>query len=139
VPQVLLHPSVTGRFAAHAPGMSGPARRTLRTNLRFPGRAVVPALHPADAPLPRERAKALYTAAEIGEFLALADAQPTRARRMRAAALVRPGAGAWLIRGDLRHAQGTDVCCRSGGVVAEVRGARHQAGAAEPGWPTVLS
>ena len=32
VPEVLLHPSVTGRFTAHAPGLSGAARRTLRTN-----------------------------------------------------------------------------------------------------------
>ena len=35
VPEVLLHPSVIERFAAHAPGISGVARRTLRTNLRF--------------------------------------------------------------------------------------------------------
>ena len=34
-PQVLLHPSVIERFTAHAPGLSGSARRTLRTNLRF--------------------------------------------------------------------------------------------------------
>src|SRR5215470_13394263 len=42
VPQVLLHPSVTGRFTASAPGLSGPARRTLRTSLRFLARTVVP-------------------------------------------------------------------------------------------------
>ena len=54
VPEVLLHPSVTGRFTVSAPGLSGPARRTLRTNLRFLARRVVPALAPADAPLPRE-------------------------------------------------------------------------------------
>src|SRR5215469_16051223 len=71
VPQVLLHPSVIERFTAHAPGLSGPARRTLRTNLRFLARRVVPALDPADAPLPRERARAPYTAAEISGFLAL--------------------------------------------------------------------
>jgi hypothetical protein len=35
VPAVLLHPSVIERFTAHAPGLSPPARRTLRTNLRF--------------------------------------------------------------------------------------------------------
>ena len=35
VPEVLLHPSVIERFTAHGPGLSGPARRTLRTNLRF--------------------------------------------------------------------------------------------------------
>ena len=77
-PQVLLHPSVTGRFTAHSPGLSGPARRTLRTNLRFIARRVVPHLDPADAPLPRERAKAPYTAAEIAGFLALADAHHPR-------------------------------------------------------------
>ena len=57
VPEVLLHPSVTERFARCAPGLSGVARRTLRTNLRFIGRRVVPQLYPADLPLPRERAK----------------------------------------------------------------------------------
>ena len=60
---MLLHPSVIERFTAHAPGLTGAARRTLRTNLRFIARAVVPQLDPADAPLPRERAKAPYTAA----------------------------------------------------------------------------
>ena len=58
VPEVLLHSSVIERFTAHAPGLTGVTRRTLRTNLRFIARAVVPALAPADAPLPREHAKA---------------------------------------------------------------------------------
>src|ERR1700677_518082 len=40
-PEVLLHPSVIERFAATAPGLSGVARRTLRTNLRFLARRVV--------------------------------------------------------------------------------------------------
>src|SRR6266571_5336855 len=124
VPAVLLHPSVIERFAAHAPGLSGPARRTLRTNLRFLARAVVPQLCPADAPLPRERAKAPYTAAEIAGFLALADAQPTAARRARAAGLVCLGAGAGLIRSDLRNVRGSDVTARSGGVIVDVRGRR---------------
>ena len=127
VPVVLLHPSVIERFAAHSPGLSGPARRTLRTNLRFLARAVVPHLAPADAPLPRERAKAPYTAAEIAGFLALADAQPALARRMRAAGLVCAGAGAGLIRADLRHVRGTDVICRSGGVIVQVHGRRPRA------------
>ena len=65
VPEVLLHPPVIERFAASAPGLSGSARRTLRTNLRFLARAVVPALAPADAALPRERARAPYSPAEI--------------------------------------------------------------------------
>jgi integrase len=123
-PQVLLHPSVIERFTAHAPGLSGPARRTLRTNLRFLARAVVPHLDPADAPLPRERAKAPYTPAEVSGFLALAAAQPTAARRARAAALVCLGAGAGLIRSDLRAVRGTDIAYRSGGVVVTVRGGR---------------
>jgi integrase len=124
VPEVLLHPSVAERFTRCAPGLSGVARRTLRTNLRFIGRRVVPQLYPADLPLPRERARQPYSPAEIGGFLALADAQPTTGRRMRAAGLVCLGAGAGLIRGDLRDVRGADVACRSGGVVITVRGAR---------------
>jgi integrase len=123
-PGVVLHPSTAERFTRCAPGLSGVARRTLRTNLRFLARKVVPHLDPADLPLPRERAKAPYTAAEIAGFLALADAQPTAARRMRAAALVCLGAGAGLIRSDLRQARGADVIARSGGVVVQVRGRR---------------
>jgi integrase len=124
VPEVLLHPSTAERFTRCAPGVSGVARRTLRTNLRFIGRRVVPHLYPADLPLPRERAKRPYDPAEISGFLALADAQPTMERRMRATGLVCLGAGAGLIRGDLRDARGTDVACRSGGVVVTVRGRR---------------
>jgi hypothetical protein len=90
VPEVLLHPSAVERFTRCGPGVSGVARRTLRTNLRFIGRRVVPQLYPAGLPLPRERAKAPYSAAEISGYLALAGAQPVRDRRMRAAALICP-------------------------------------------------
>jgi hypothetical protein len=124
VPEVLLHPSAAERFTRCAPGLSGAARRTLRTNLRFIGRRVVPQLYPQDLPLPRERSKRPYSPAEIAGYLALADAQPTTGRRMRAAGLVCLGAGAGLIRGDLRDVHGTDVVCRSGGVLVTVRGAR---------------
>ena len=124
VPEVVLHPSVAERFTRCAPGLSPVARRTLRTNLRFIGRRVVPQLYPADLPLPRERAKAPYSPAQIAGYLALADAQPALERRMRAAGLVCLGAGAGLIRGDLREVRGTDVACRSGGVIVTVRGAR---------------
>jgi integrase len=127
VPEAVLHPSVAERFTRCGPGLSPVARRTLRTNLRFIGRRVVPQLYPADAPLPRERAKPPYSAAEISGFLALADAQPTMERRMRAAGLVCLGAGAGLIRGDLRDARGSDVIARSGGIVVTVRGARPRA------------
>ena len=44
---------------------------------------------------------------------------------MRAAGLVCLGAGAGLIRADLRNVRGSDVICRSGGVIV--------AGAAAPG------
>ena len=127
VPEVLLHPSVIERFAVSAPGLSPVARRTLRTNLRFIARRVVPALAPADTPLPREHAKAPYSPAEIAGYLALADAQPTVARRMRAAGLVCLGAGAGLTGADLRAVRGSDVTCRSGGVIVDVRGARPRA------------
>jgi hypothetical protein len=127
VPEMLLHPSVTERFTRCAPGLSGVARRTLRTNLRFIGRRVVPQFYPAGVPLPRERAKQPYSPGEISGYLGLADAQPTAARRMRAGALVCLGAGAGLIRCDLREVRGTDVACRSGGVLVTVRGPRARA------------
>ncbi len=127
VPGAVLHPSVAERFTRCAPGLSPVARRTLRTNLRFIGRQVVPHLYPADLPLPRERSKQPYSPAEISGYLALADAQPAAGRRMRAAGLVCLGAGAGLIRGDLRDARGSDVIARSGGVVVTVRGARPRA------------
>jgi hypothetical protein len=123
-PGVVFHPSVTGRFARCAPGLPVVARRTLRTNQRFIARRVVPQLHPAVVPLPRERSKQPYSPAEIGGFLALADAQPTAERRMRAAGLVCLGAGAGLIRADLRDVRGTDVIARSGGLVVAVQGPR---------------
>jgi hypothetical protein len=122
VPHTVLHPSTAERFTRCAPGLSGAARRTLRTNLRFIGRRVVPHLYPADLPLPRERSNKPCSPAEISGYLALADAQPTTGRRMRAAGLVCLGAG--LIRGDLRDARGADVIARSGGVVVTVRGTR---------------
>jgi integrase len=127
VPEAVLHPSVAERFTRSAPGLSPVARRTLRTNLRFIGRRVVPHLYPADLPLPRDRAKQPYSPAQITGYLALADAQPTTGRRMRAAGLVCLGAGAGLIRGDLRDARGSDVNTRSGGVVVTVRGTRPRA------------
>jgi integrase len=124
VPEVLLHPSAAERFTRCAPGLSPAARRTLRTNLRFIGRRVVPQLYPADVPLPRERSKRPYGPAQVDGYLALADAQPTRVRQMRAAGLVCLGAGAGLIRGDLRDVRGSDVAWRAGGVIVTVRGAR---------------
>jgi hypothetical protein len=73
---VVLHPSTAERFTRCAPGLSGAARRTLRTNLRFIGRRAVPQLYPADLPLPRERSKQPCSAAEISGYLALATRSP---------------------------------------------------------------
>ena len=133
-PETVFHPSVIERFARCAPGLSGVARRTLRTNQRFIARRVVPQFYPADVPLPRERAKTPYSAAEIDGFLALADAQPTTERRMRAAGLVCLGAGAGLIRADLRQVRGSDVACRSGGVIVQVTGRRPRVVPVLPGY-----
>ena len=56
---------------------------------------------------------------------------PPLARRMRAAGLVCLGAGAGLIRADLRAVHGTDVICRSGGCRGH-RPRRPAAGGAGP-------
>ncbi|MHB8453024.1 MAG: hypothetical protein ACYDAQ_21610 [Mycobacteriales bacterium] len=125
-PEVVLHPSVIERFVVSGTAqVSAPTRRTLRTNLRFLARAVLPSLGPAPVPLPREHAKAPYTDAQLAGYLALADAQPTPARRMRAAGLICAGAGAGLVGADLREVRGLDIAARFGGVVVQVRG-RHE-------------
>jgi len=122
-PTVLLHSSVIERFViVGTAGWSSPARRTVRTNLRFVAARLD--ARPAPVSLGRERAKAPYGPAEISAYLALADAQPTLARRMRAQGLVCLGAGAGLMGADLRAARGTDVVSRSGGVVVSVAGRR---------------
>jgi integrase len=122
-PEVLLSPSVIERCCFEGTTtMSGPTRRTVRTNLRAVARRVAP-LAPVQR-LSRERAKSPYTNAEIAAYLALADAQPTEARRMRASALVCLGAGAGLVGCDLKAVRGTDVVLRSGGVVVCVAAGR---------------
>ena len=49
------------------------------------------------------------------------------ARRMRAAGLICLGAGAGLIRADLRAVRGSDISRRSGGVIVQVSGRRPRA------------
>jgi integrase len=125
IPEVCLHPSVIERFILTAGAeLSAPTRRTLRTSLRWAARRAGPQLGPAPVSLPRERSKAPYSAAEIAAYLALADAQPTCGRRMRAGGLICLGAGAGLTGADLRQARGSDITCRSGGVLVQVRGRR---------------
>jgi integrase len=123
--EALLHPSVIERFIVTSAGtISAPTRRTLRTNLRALARALEAHPQPLAAPLPRERAKAPYSEAEIAGYLALAAAQSTRARRMRSSALICLGAGAGLIGSELRQITGRDVIQRSGGLLVVVGGAR---------------
>jgi integrase len=132
--EVLFHPSVIERFVLVS-RFSAPTRRTVRTNLRFMAKRVLLcadpgslqmtiAISPSPAPLSRERAKTPYSESEIAAYLALADAQPTRLRRMRANALICLSAGAGLTGSDLRHVRGSDVVCRSGGVLVCVSGGR---------------
>jgi integrase len=121
-PQVLLHPSVIERFVVSC-DMSGPTRRTLRTNLRHVAKSVLPQA-PEAARLSRERSKRPYSASEIAAYLALADAQPTVERSMRANGMICLGAGAGLMGADLRHVRGRDLTARHGGLLVEVAGRR---------------
>ena len=122
---VLLDPAVIERLVVQGCDTVSPAtRRTLRTNLRALCRAVQPDPQPAPVALARERAKRPYSEADIAGYLALAGAQRTVARRMRASALVALGAGAGLIGQELRHLSGVDVVRRSGGLIVIVGGSR---------------
>lgn len=121
--EVMLHPSVIERFCVTGCKEMAPASvRTIRTNLRFVADRLLGSGPPPVA-LCRERAKAPYSDAEIDSYLRLCDSQPTEARRNHAAALICLGAGAGLVGADLRVVRGTDIICRSGGVIAEVSGA----------------
>ena len=126
--EALFREAMIERFClTGCPRVSAATRRTLRTNLRALARAHQATRRPEPAPLPRERAKAPYGEAEIDGYLRLAAAQPTEARRMRAAALICLGAGAGLVGAELRHLRGSDVSARSGGLVVEVSGRRARA------------
>jgi integrase len=124
VPEVLFRSSVIERFVIVGMAAASPSRRRdIRTNLRFVARQVVPELcQPLPVALPRSRAKIPYSPGEIDAYLALADAQPSLARRMRLQALVCLGAGAGLTGADLRDLRGDDVMFLSGGLIVAVRG-----------------
>ncbi|MGH9298184.1 MAG: hypothetical protein ACRDZP_09470 [Acidimicrobiales bacterium] len=116
-------PSIEHFVARGCGGMSAATRRTIRSNLRFIASSVLSGTTRAPA-MPRGRAKAPYTTAEIDAYLALARSQPTQTRRMRASGLVCLGAGAGLVGEDLRSVRGEDVRARSGGLVVVVSGRR---------------
>jgi integrase len=124
----LLSEATVERFiVVGCPALSPATRRTLRTNLRALARAIERYPEPSAVPLARERAKQPYSLTEIDGFLGLAGAQSTRARELRASALVCLGAGAGVIAGELRQVRGSDVVERSGGVLVTVGGARSRA------------
>jgi integrase len=127
-PRAVLCEATVERFIlVGCPGVSPATRRTLRTNLRSLARTLERYPEPGVVPLVRERAKRPYSRSEIDAFLRLAAAQGTRARGLRASALISLGAGAGIIAGELRHVRGSDVFERSGGVVVQVAGARSRA------------
>jgi integrase len=122
-PEVVLSPSLIERYIVTEGARLSPAtRRTLRSNLRYLSTACLRHVPPAPISLSRERAKAPYSDRELAAYVALADAQPTPARRMRLSGLITLGAGAGLMGADLRGVTGRDVRCRSGGVIVEVKG-----------------
>ena len=124
-PEVLLAPSTVERYVAVGMGQGKESRRrTVRTDLRFVARRVVPQLWvPEPAGLARRRAKTPYAPAEIAAWFALAAAQPTEAGRHRLVGLLCLGLGAGLERADLRAVTGNHVQSRAGGLVV-VEGAR---------------
>lgn len=124
-PGVLLSEAVSERLVlVGCEGLSPASVRTVRTNLRALARAVKEHPEPEPVALPRERAKAPYSPAQIDGYLRLAQALSTEQRRMRAGALVCLGAGAGIIAGELRHLRGRDVHQRAGGLIVCVEGAR---------------
>jgi len=112
-PELVLHPATIERFivvgCAQAP--RGGGARYAPTCVSSPGGSCE-LCAPAPAALARSRAKAPYAPEEIAAFFALADAQPSLARRMRLTALVCLGAGAGLTGADLRHVRGLDCAFR---------------------------
>lgn len=124
-PAVLLSAATIERLILEGCEDVSPAtRRTLRTNLRALARALECYPPPAPTILARERAKTPYSAAQIDGYLRLAAAQATRARRLRASALVCLGAGAGVTASELRHVRGGDIVERCGGMLVVVGGAR---------------
>ena len=103
-PRVVLCEATVERFVlVGCPAVSPATRRTLRTNLRALARAIERYPWPSAVPLARERAKRPYSPTEVDGFLRLAAAQSTRARGLRASALICLGAGAGIISGCLLY------------------------------------
>ncbi len=121
---LLCEASIERFIACGTAGLSPASVRTIRSRLRSLARALERYPEPQPAVLPREHAKAPYTPGEIEGYLRLAGTLSTRARRMRASALICLGAGAGIVAGELREVRGSDVLVRSSGVLVAVGGAR---------------
>ena len=128
-PEVLLHPSTLERYVTVGmAGMAESRRNTVRADLRFVARRVVPGLWvPAPATLRRTRAKAPYPPDQVAAWFGLAAAQPTQARRHRLIGLLCLGLGAGLERAELRGVTGASVQPCAGGLVVIVAGPRARA------------
>lgn len=123
-PQAVLSAAMIERFIlALGPAVPVSTRRTMRSALRTLSRRIAPL--PPPVFLSRDRVKRPYSRAQIAGYLALADTQPTPARRMRASGLICLGAGAGLIGVDLRAVTGRHVVARSGGLIVEVASGGH--------------
>jgi len=124
----LLSPAVIERFVATGMSdLSESTRRSVRANLRFVARRVVPRLAPASpAPIARSPLPSPYRPGEVAAMFSLADHQPTRARRMRLQGLLCLGLGAGLSGSDLRHVTGRHVRHHGVGVVVVVEGNRQR-------------
>ncbi len=122
----LLRPGVVERFVmVGLAGTSDSRRRTVRANLRFVGRHAAPGQFPPEPmPVTRLCSARPYSKPEIAAYLALAGAQPTTARRMRASGLICLGAGAGLVGADLRQVRGGDVVVVADQLCVRVRGLR---------------
>jgi integrase len=126
VPEVLLREAVIERFvSAGLTGKCESTRGSVRANLRFVARTVVPGITPAaPVPISRSALKAPYSQTEVAAMFSLACHQPTRARQMRLSGLLCLGLGAGLSGSDLRHLTGQHVRKTSAGVVVVVTGER---------------
>ena len=121
--ETVLATSTIERFLSTSRTRLSPATlRTVATNLRAVRRCLVEDNRPDPLALPRERAKAPYSPWQIDGYLALAAAQPTLSRRVRATALISLGAGAGLTGVDLRSLRGVDVQSVHRGIVVTVAG-----------------
>ncbi len=127
-PEILLSQAVIERFVATGMAeLSESTRRSVRANLRFVARHVVPGLCGArPVPMARSALPVPYLKSEIASMFLLAEHQATMGRRMRLQGLLCLGLGAGLSGSDLRHVTGRHVKPHRGGVVVLVEGRRQR-------------